>query len=106
MPRYIDADRLIKVIRQDVCSTCAVDDECVCAYADCITYIEDCPTADVKEVKHGRWEKTCVFGIRGEFYRCSACELKEEVPTNEGEPLYYYCPWCGAKMDLEVKDNV
>ena len=59
------------------------------------------PTADMQEVRHGRWIESDFCGLYGIYYRCSVCDLKDEVPTNEGEPLYYYCPWCGAKMDLK-----
>ena len=44
--------------------------------------------------KHGHWKPT---GKHLLPYQCSACESLEEGRTN-------YCPNCGAKMDLEVKD--
>lgn len=47
------------------------------------------PTVDAVEVVHARWafigEECCV---------CSACHNASPVD-------YYYCPECGAKMDLE-----
>ena len=33
------------------------------------------------------------------IYACSACEEAIEVPTCNGEPLYNFCPMCGARMD-------
>lgn len=93
MPRYIDADRLINGIRQAVCTTCAIDynkEKCRCDTGDCICYIEDCPTADVQEVKHGRWIKW-----DDNVVMCSECgKLEKRLPALS----YPYCH-CGAKMD-------
>ena len=100
MPRYIDADRLINGIRFAVCTTCAFDynkEKCRCDTGDCITYIEDCPTADVQETKHGRWIK-----VTGEDYVCSNC--KAALWARKVYPIsnYKYCWSCGSKMDGEA----
>jgi hypothetical protein len=92
MPRYIDADRLINGIRQAVCTTCAIDynkEKCICDTGDCIRYIEDCPTADVQEVKHGRWEYNQDVIL---YWVCSECAYYVQHE-------YKFCPNCGAKMD-------
>lgn len=105
MPRYIDADRLINGIRQAVCATCAIDynkEKCRCDTGDCICYIEDCPTADVQEVRHGHW----INGNCGD-YVCSVCgwAFSDELPymareyDAETEEIMRYCMHCGAKMD-------
>lgn len=68
--------------------------------AECRKRLERLPTADVVEVRHGRWIDM------GDFISCSLCNatrMKEflcdydvarrlDVHTN-------YCPNCGAKMD-------
>ena len=63
----------------------------------------DAPTADVVEVRHGKWEKDpiAIRGV-GEIYdyRCSVCTAR----AHKGEYGNYdyitsYCPNCGAKMD-------
>lgn len=60
--------------------------------------IEQYPAADVVEVKHGAWVKLDMH--RGmEQYKCSSCNTECYVPECMGEPLYSYCPNCGAKMD-------
>lgn len=46
------------------------------------------PTADVQEVRHGRWKKSKENCCE---YRCSVCEYELCRKTN-------YCPNCGAKM--------
>lgn len=47
------------------------------------------PSADVQEVRHGRWLEN-VYGC----YCCSVCRDSPEYPTR-------YCSRCGAKMDKE-----
>lgn len=51
--------------------------------------MEDAPTADVKEVKHGEWKK------RGNEKKCSVCEFIYYSNNDE----WNYCPNCGARMD-------
>ena len=55
------------------------------------------PTVDAEPVKHGRWESCC--NLMGEYFKCSECGYKAEVPTCMGEPIFIYCPNCGAEMD-------
>lgn len=50
----------------------------------CIKKVNEQPTADVEEVKHGEWL------LDG---RCSEC-LANPLTTHKS-----YCPHCGAKMD-------
>jgi len=94
--RFISADKTIAEIRRKYCKECRrLDGECCrayeCKYEDCIDIIKDAPTADVQEVKHGKWETS-----KGERYsgRCSCCNC---YSTDD----YKYCPNCGAKMDLK-----
>ena len=55
-------------------------------------YEEDAMTADVVEVRHGRWvRKKNIVGQ--EITVCSVCgEMKRQATGN-------YCGMCGAKMD-------
>lgn len=73
-----------------------------------VEYLADLPTADVAEVKHGRWiEQKPNPEVMKEFHNlkigramsensiywtCSECGLW-------GTPSQKYCPYCGAKMD-------
>ena len=52
--------------------------------------IENQPTADVVEVRHGEWVTTDT-----PLGRCCECSVCGSCPTME----YRYCPYCGAKMD-------
>jgi len=63
---------------------------------------EDCPlvevpSADVVEVKHGKW---IVLDDRWEFeeVKCSNCGCVEYF--NKGWKKFNYCPTCGATMDM------
>lgn len=63
--------------------------------------INDVPTADVQEVRHGKWI------LRGGWNRCSVCDGKALLKDTGGiGGLHEYdqvksdiCPYCGAKMD-------
>ena len=89
MARYIDADlfkKNIKIVTPDMfenCSYCGLYDD-----VDIKVMINEQPTADVQEIKHGHWD--------GGFhdYYCSVCGQGEYTKTN-------YCSNCGAKMEVE-----
>ena len=51
--------------------------------------------ADVQEIKHGEWIMTC----NGDYYYCSEC-LNYKKPIDRD---FFYCPYCGAKMDGGAK---
>ena len=53
------------------------------------------PTADVAEVRHGRWEK------QSGLYSCSECGMTCPYDVQADVIEYWacnYCPNCGAKM--------
>lgn len=52
--------------------------------------MEEAPTADVVEMKHGEWLPQIVLGQRA--WDCSECKIL-------GSPQWKWCPVCGAKMD-------
>lgn len=61
--------------------------------------IKSMETIDYTPVKHGRWMGTFRYG-----YYCSNC--KRTVHGLHKEELiesYRYCPYCGARMDMEEK---
>lgn len=49
---------------------------------------------DFEPVKHGTWGEN-IYGYR----KCSVCGRVTQVDECMREPLYRYCPYCGAKMD-------
>ena len=72
-----------------------------CGIGSAIEVLEDFPTADVAEIKRGRWLPTTGAGRMCRTFvgwECSECGYMQ------GEYEYNYCPHCGAKMD-EVEQN-
>lgn len=59
--------------------------------------IRSAPVADVEPVAHGRWVPFHSQAA-GNIWYCSACEIGFAARMK-------YCPYCGAKMDLEAGAN-
>ena len=92
MSRYIDADNVklkgISVFDQNL--------EVLIPLSDVRKALQMTPTADVQEVRHGRWIN------KGEYAVCTECGGRSGTQYNgvESIPLMtQYCPNCGAKMD-------
>ena len=60
--------------------------------------IADFPAEDVEPVRHGQWNDWEVF-----WKECSCCGYRtQKINARE----YFFCPKCGAKMDVgERKDG-
>lgn len=61
-----------------------------CTIEQAIENIESVESADVVEVRHGRWLPQKLLGER--MHDCSECKTL-------GSPVWRYCPVCGTKMD-------
>lgn len=97
--RLIDADALKALIirrRKEVKTLTGID---------MVMAVDDAPTVDAAPVKHGRWAKN-KYG----YITCSICDsfplavmTGSLITMNLHYELYEseYCPYCGAKMDLE-----
>ena len=61
------------------------------------------PTADVAEVKHGKWiYHECVLSYDGTIsgHSCSVCKAFVNEETFDNDTFYKkYCGNCGARMD-------
>ena len=55
------------------------------------------PTADVVEVRHGKW-RCYSFDPQDPYFTCSNCGVGYSTIYHEGVEMKY-CPDCGAKMD-------
>lgn len=55
--------------------------------------IKDAPTIEAEQTKHGTWGEN-IYGYR----KCSVCGRVTQVDECMREPLYLYCPYCGADM--------
>ncbi len=110
MNRYIDADVLIEQTEMRYCSTCERTPKPVicksCWVDDMQGEIEDAPPADVVPVVHAYWivhGTALVEGYRKCYVtlvNCSHCEHQMFI-----DDYHDYCPNCGAKMDLKLKDG-
>lgn len=92
--RYIDADALLSRLPDDLPYKASVKRVLIQA-----------PTADVAEVRHGRWI------THTHFYECSNCEFiyETDVIAFDYNPItdfdLYFCSVCGAKMDGERREG-
>lgn len=91
MPEYIDRKQIRYTWWQKKDGT----------YTDGVTLqsiIEDMPTADVAEVKHGEWEEVkYIEGCLNSYKHTCSCCGKSYFDNNSNN--YPFCPLCGAKMD-------
>ena len=96
MSRYIDADKLLEVLN-GFTKFYHLDMLSVGTFIDMVT---DMPTADVVEVKHGRWIKDRLCSTSGGTYGVRRCSVCEDYYQDVGYG-WNYCPNCGAKMEGE-----
>ena len=98
--RLIDAEELLKILQEQQKLGNVNDSR---GRAKAILEVIHAPTVEAEPVKHGRWEKH--DNLMGEYYHCSVCDTRTEVATCMGDPIFVYCPFCGARMDLKDGDN-
>jgi hypothetical protein len=87
----LDITKTVKEVAEQALDEYAYKGLTIRQWADKIT------AGEYQPVKHARWEQCC--NLMGEYFKCSECGYKAEVPTCMGEPIYIFCPNCGAKMD-------
>ena len=69
------------------------------AYWKVARAINELPTADVVEVRHGEWIAVSSSDMStGKAFKCSKCQK-----MRYGVRLPPYCQECGAKMDGDTK---
>lgn len=76
------------------------------AYFEALRLVGDMPTADVKPVRHGRWDDSgeYIFPDGSKAIVCTECGCAltpDEYQLNR----WNYCPVCGARCDLGGADN-
>lgn len=86
----IDLDDLKK---KEVCISCGTGKGLLFHGVTAAT-IDAMPTIEARPVVHGRWS-----WCAGNKYRCTNCGRHTNVDEVMEEPVYNYCPYCGAKMD-------
>ena len=104
MARYIDADNIrlkgIPVFDQNL--------EVLIPLSDVRKALQMTPTADVQEVRHGRWlspqSKGCLSYDESAYKECSECGKVTFLAKTKNSQMNY-CPNCGAKMDGKEQRN-
>ena len=91
MDEYIKREDAIDAVLDVYCDTPDIDLSCE-KFEAAILKI---PAADVALVRHERWEK------HGSKWQCTGCKVLMSIDGTPQENLLYYCPNCGAIMDVE-----
>ena len=89
MMAYIDKEMLERLFNRHEWGTC---DERWRPESEFGKFVDAIPTADVAEVKHGKWVSNIDFPIMQVIVKCSLCNEPSIMMSK-------YCPACGAKMD-------
>lgn len=98
MKKYVDAKSVLNEIER--WALFVKDDILVARLMQCIRNL---PAEDVAPVKRGEWVKMDMHkGM--EQYKCSVCHSECYVPECMGEPMYNFCPNCGARMDGDADE--
>ena len=103
--RLIDADALFKAIKSDkVAWRFGVPNTLGLLFDHLRIIIKLQPTVDAVEVVHAKWEHSPEIGdevcSNCGFEWWDGCQECGVRPSN-----IFYCPNCGAKMDLEEKED-
>ena len=101
--RLIDADALEEILTtairtmQGIAKFIGAEDDPeikmeIKAYTDILNGVKEQPTIE-PERKRGKW----LWKMR-DVYRCSVCETETHVDECMEDPIYNFCPFCGADM--------
>ena len=103
--RLIDVEALIEFIENRYEITWKDDYEggIKDACTDILEKISKMPTIE-PERKKGKWIKLDMHAHLAD-HKCTACGQECYVPTCMGEPMYTYCPNCGADMREDQHDQ-
>ena len=115
MPEYIEREALLQVL-EELGGWDDPPDLWAEGYAwgtfSALRRVEDQPTADVVEVRHGKWIETQepLGWCDVDCAECSVCHeswiIDEDSSIDDYECMWHYCPNCGAKMDGDTNDEL
>ena len=93
MEKYVGIDRFFESFR-----TSDLDTELIKAVKQ---ILENTPTADVEEVKHGEWKHKRATIDGNHYFCCSECGREVSVNMYDNPSVTRFYPYChcGAKMD-------
>lgn len=104
MARYIDAEKLKCSIDSATDSIFDWDKTIEELDYNLCELVDDEPTADVQEVKRGKWVKPGNDQDHKQWI-CSECKGLTETACYCWHCYYNYCPCCGARMDGGSNDG-
>lgn len=100
MAEYIEREAVMQRFADHIKRSNNSDFAAAPTWNQAVQIVDDFPAADVRPVVRGRWIKMDMHkGM--EQYKCSTCRSECYVPECMGEPMYAYCPNCGADMREE-----
>lgn len=98
----INEDKLDDYVFKSASERMDLSVEYMSGWNDAIHHIKaNAPTVDAEPVRHGKW----IYGENMDGfdgYRCSYCMMHFAVDDVSD---YHYCPYCGAKMDAQEKEE-
>lgn len=92
MSRYIDADIIDTILDGAIQGEEVTGNPPIINAHDLVCMLNDIPTAEVAEVRHGRWLNVEPAPNHLWYCTCSVCGERQTVEVAN------YCPMCGAKM--------
>lgn len=99
MSEYIEREFVLNVLCRENCGHDYEANKCNNCYTS--NFINYLPTADVAEVKHGKWVEPH-WRNSVSCANCSICGAEAYHYDFHGvQKTYRYCPNCGAKMGAE-----
>lgn len=108
-PKYILAEeaeeRIVALYRKEIGDAAEIFNTAIDACQSIILDMYDNASAEVEPVKHGRWREYNYPGQ--ECVYCSACKTEyypDDLIVIGVNDYPYYCPNCGARMDLEGEE--
>ena len=93
MAEYIEREATIKLLRRLGSRDYRREKGTIQEAIKMVSFPEYTPSADVAQVRHGRWE--IVVGSNGKEYMvCTRCRVSQDLTG-----VFTYCPNCGCRMD-------
>ena len=97
---YIEREAFIEILKKTKKDCEHYADKVCCDFA--IKMVNLMPSADVQEVRHGKWQgRYNINNIYNDWY-CNECGYYSDIRNKNN--LGNYCPNCGVKMDKEFEE--
>ena len=122
MAEYIEREAMIDEIegttwyhiscQKNLVEGAACEADALYKATDIYNVIKSAPTADVVEVRHGKWVETQepLGWCDVDCAECSVCHeswiIDEDSSIDDYKCMWHYCPNCGAKMDGDTNDEL